>query len=66
MIEFKTKEEFLAVGLGFTDYFEELIFDMYIMQDGYMLYDPVTKYMFDSRKEKMFYVEQKYKPCIND
>lgn len=62
MIEFKSKEEFLAAGLGFTDYFEELIFDMYIVRDGYMLYDPVTNYMFDARKIKMFYVEQDYRP----
>ncbi|MEG7639571.1 hypothetical protein SQQ66_14445 [Enterococcus casseliflavus] len=57
MIEFRTKEEFLSVGLGFTDYFEEMVFDMCILKDGFMMYDPVTMYMYDSNHIKMFFVE---------
>ncbi len=62
MIEFRTKEEFLSVGLGFTDYFEEMVFDMCILKDGFMMYDPVTMYMYDTNHIKMFFVEQKYRP----
>lgn len=62
MIEFKSKEDFFAAGLGFTDYFEEMVFDVYILKDGFMLYDPVTMFMYDARHIRMFFVEQKYQP----
>lgn len=60
MIEFKTKEQFLAAGLGFTDYFEEKLFEFFIDRDGSMYYDPVSMYMFDQKNQRIFYVEQVY------
>lgn len=61
MIEMYTLEEFLKAGLGFTDYFEETIFNYLINRDGYMYYDPVSRYMYDKDKNRIFYVEQEYK-----
>ncbi|MFB5458277.1 hypothetical protein ACE40W_22745 [Enterococcus avium] len=58
MIDFITKEEFLKAGLGFTDLFEESLFEYYLEMDGLMYYDPKTKYMYDIRGIKAFYVEQ--------
>lgn len=58
MIDFISKEEFLKAGLGFTDLFEESLFEYYLELDGLMYYDPKTKYMHDVRGVKVFYVEQ--------
>lgn len=58
MIEFTSKEDFLAAGLGFTDYFEEKLFEFYLKRDGYMYYDPVSMYMCDQNNQRIFYVEQ--------
>ncbi|MDT2525855.1 hypothetical protein [Enterococcus raffinosus] len=58
MIDFITKEEFLKAGLKFTDLFEESLFDYYLELDGLMYYDPKTKYMYDIRGVRAFYVEQ--------
>lgn len=58
MIEFTSKEDFLAAGLGFTDYFEEKLFEFYLNRDGYMYYYPVSMYMCDQNNQRIFYVEQ--------
>ena len=58
MIDFISKEEFLKAGLGFTDLFEESLFEYYLELDGLMYYDPKTKYMYDKQGVKAFYVEQ--------
>lgn len=58
MIEFTSKEDFLAAGLGFTDYFEEKLFEFYLKRDGYMYYDPVSMSMCDQNNQRIFYVEQ--------
>lgn len=58
MIDFISKEEFLKAGLGFTDLFEESLFEYYLELDGFMYYDPKSKYMHDKQGVKTFYVEQ--------
>lgn len=60
MITFYDKLSFLDSGLGFTDYFEEKIFEFHIKRDGFMFYDPVSKFMYDKDGFKQFYVEQIY------
>lgn len=60
MIPFNDKESFLKAGLGFTDYFEEKLFDFYIKRDGVMYYDPVSKFMYCKDGYKQFYVEQHF------
>ena len=54
MIDFISKEEFLKAGLGFTDLFEESLFEYYLELDGLMYYDPKTKYMYDKQGVKAF------------
>lgn len=60
MIKFSNKKDFLKVGLGFTDFFEETLFEYFLEKDGFMFYNPTDQFMYDKSGVQIFYVEQEY------
>lgn len=41
-------------------FFQETLFEYYLEQDGFMLYNPVDCWMYDDWNTKIFFVEQTF------